>query len=111
MKNLHIRVNKQREELDEMEILRLKRHFQITIPLSLREKLGLSIGDYLEADVEDGKIVIRPVKVIHPDQEYFFTKEWQEAEAKADKDIAEDRVSGPFATAEEVLKALKNSKE
>ena len=52
--------------------------------------------------------MIRPVKVIHPDQEYFFTKEWQEQEAEADRDIAEGKVVGPFEDAQEALKALKN---
>ena len=59
-------------------------------------------------DIRDDTLVIRPVKVIHPDQEYFFTKEWQEKEAEADKDIAEGKVVGPFENSQEALKALKN---
>ena len=58
-------------------------------------------------DIQDDTLVIRPVKVIHPDQEYFFTKEWQEKETEADKDIAEGKVVGPF-NAPDALKALKN---
>ena len=44
----------------------------------------------------NGEIIMRPVKVVHPDQEYFYTKEWQKGEAQADKDIANGNVIGPF---------------
>jgi AbrB family looped-hinge helix DNA binding protein len=40
--------------------LREKR--QVTIPASLCEKLNLEPGDLLDADVEDGKLVIRPAR-------------------------------------------------
>jgi AbrB family looped-hinge helix DNA binding protein len=41
--------------------LKVKRHFQLTIPASPPAKLQLTEGDYVQADVEDGKIIIRPV--------------------------------------------------
>jgi bifunctional DNA-binding transcriptional regulator/antitoxin component of YhaV-PrlF toxin-antitoxin module len=37
---------------------------KLTIPLVLREKLGLAVGDYVQADIEDERIVIRPVEVV-----------------------------------------------
>ena len=91
-----------------MELVKVKRNFQITIPQSLRRIVRLAVGDYVEVDIQDDTLVIRPVKVIHPDQEYFFTKEWQEKEAEADKDIVEGKVVGPFENAQDALKALKN---
>ena len=42
-----------------------------------------------------------------PDQAYFFTKEWQEKEAEADRDIGEDKLEGPFDDAAQALTALK----
>jgi AbrB family looped-hinge helix DNA binding protein len=80
----------------EMELVKVKRNYQITIPQNLRRIIRLTVGDYVEVDIQDDTIVIRPVKVVHPDQEYFFTKEWQEKEAEADKDNAEGKVVGPF---------------
>jgi hypothetical protein len=62
----------------------------------------------VEVDIQDDTLVIRLVKVVHPDQEYFLTKEWQEKEAEADKDLVEGKVVGPLENAPEALKALKN---
>lgn len=91
-----------------MELVKVKRNYQITIPQSLRRIVRLSVGDYVEVDIQDDTLVIRPVKVVHPDQEYFFTKEWQEKEAEADKDLVEGKVAGPFENVRDALKALKN---
>jgi AbrB family looped-hinge helix DNA binding protein len=93
-----------------MELVKVKRNYQITIPQSLRKFFRLAVGDYLEVDLQDETLVIRPVKVVHPDQEYFFTKEWQEKEAEADRDIAEGKLVGPFENTQDALKALKNTK-
>jgi antitoxin MazE len=92
-----------------MELVKVKRNYQITIPQSLRKIVRLSVGDYVEVDIQDDTLVIRPVKVIHPDQEYFFTKEWQGKEAEADKDLVEGKVVGPFENVRDALKALKNN--
>ncbi len=93
-----------------MELVKVKRNFQITIPQNFRKLIRLTEGDYLEMEIEGRTLVIRPVKVVHPDQEYFFTKEWQEKEAAADQDLAQGRVTGPFENAREALKALKATK-
>ncbi len=93
-----------------MELVRIKRHYQITLPVGIRKKLNIDIGDYVEVENKNGDIVMRPVKVVHPDQEYFYTKEWQEGEAQADKDIAKGDVVGPFDNIKDGLKALKKAK-
>ena len=93
-----------------MELVRIKRHYQITLPSGLRKKLNIDIGDYVEVENKNGDIVMRPVKVVHPDQEYFYTREWQEGEAQADKDIARGDVVGPFDNIKDGLKALKKAK-
>jgi antitoxin MazE len=93
-----------------MELVKVKKNYQITIPQNLRRMIRLAVGDYVEVDIQDNTLVIRPVKVIHPDQEYFFTKEWQEKEAEADRDLTEGKVAGPFETPADALEALKNIK-
>lgn len=93
-----------------MELVKVKKNYQITIPQALRRLVRLAVGDYVEIEVQEDTLVIRPVKVVHPDQEYFFTKEWQQKEREADRDIAEGRVAGPFENTDEALTALKTSK-
>ena len=46
-----------------MELIKVRRNFQLTIPQGLREKFGLAVGVYVQADIEDERIVIRPVEV------------------------------------------------
>jgi AbrB family looped-hinge helix DNA binding protein len=93
-----------------MALVRVKRHYQITIPQGLRKELNIDIGDYVELENQKGNIIMRPVKLVRPDQEYFYTKEWQKGEAEADKDIAKADVIGPFDNIKDSLKALKNAK-
>jgi len=89
-----------------MELLKVKRHYQITLPQSFRKKFNISEGDFVEVESKNDEIVLRPVKMIRQGQEYFYTKEWQEGEAEADKDIAEGRLAGPFETADDLIKDL-----
>ena len=94
-----------------MKLLKVKRHFQITLPVPLRKKYRLTVGDYIEVEDRDGSILLKPVKVIHPDQEYFYTKEWQQEEVEADRDIDEGNLLGPFEDANDAIEALKTAKE
>ncbi|MEX1013707.1 MAG: AbrB/MazE/SpoVT family DNA-binding domain-containing protein [Candidatus Paceibacterota bacterium] len=43
-----------------MELIKLRQKSQITIPNKVREKLGLSPGDYLDIKVKDNKITLIP---------------------------------------------------
>ena len=87
-------------------LVKVKRHYQITLPGNLRHKFNITEGDYMEIEHQKEGIFIRPVKVVRPDHEYFYTKEWQKGEAAADKDIVAGRISGPFETAEDLIKKL-----
>jgi len=93
-----------------MALIRVKRHFQITLPQNLRQKLNINVGDYVEVEDQDGELFLRPVKLVRPDQEYFYTKEWQAGEAEADRDVAQGDLVGRFDTAEECIEALEKTK-
>ena len=93
-----------------MALVRVRQNYQITLPQSLRKKLKIAVGDYVEVEDKEGEITIKPVKLVHPDQEYFYSKEWQKGEAQADKDIARGDVVGPFTNLKDGLKALKKTK-
>lgn len=90
-----------------MDIIKIQKKYQITLPKAFRDCFGLKIGDYIEIEQNEGKILLTPVSVIPKDQRYFHTKAWQTKEAEADKDIEEGAVCGPFNNAEDTLAALK----
>jgi antitoxin MazE len=93
-----------------MPLVKVKKHSQITIPTSIRRKFKIVEGDYFEIeDIGDG-LILKPVKMVHPDQAYFYTREWQAGEAEADQDIAKGNVLGPFDNTKEALGALKKAK-
>ena len=93
-----------------MPLIKVKHNYQITIPNSLRKNLNIAVGDYLEAERQNGDLVLKPVKLVHSDQAYFYTKEWQKGEAKADKDIRKGNLIGPFNNVADSLKVLKKAK-
>ena len=84
---------------------KVTRHGQVTLPASVRRKLGIEEGDIVEVVVEDDKAVLLPKKIVDKSQAYFWTKEWQEAEREASEDIRAGRVK-TFDTAEELIKEL-----
>ena len=47
-----------------MAIVTVKDKYQVVIPQALREKLGISRGDVLEAKVERGRITYTPKAVV-----------------------------------------------
>ena len=93
-----------------MPITKVSPKHQITIPQEIFRQLDLEIGDYLEAKVEAGAIVLVPKKLISKDQAWFWTQEWQDKEREAEEDIRASRVSGPFKSAKELIKSLKSKR-
>jgi len=143
-----------------MPVVRVRSRRQVTIPSEIFEQLHLEVGDFIEAKVEDGKIMMVPQKLtnkgeaiplndeeqeillkakrkidrikedfihsegltqeeakiaakvglIDPEQVWWWTEEWQEGERKAEKEIKEGRVHGPFTTMEEFRAWLKSQK-
>lgn len=93
-----------------MPLIKVKKHSQITIPKGIRRKFKIAEGDYLEIEEHNNELVLKPVKMIHPDEAYFHTKEWQAGEGEADRDIVEGGVVGPFDNIKDALKVLKTTK-
>ena len=91
-----------------MPLVKVTRHFQITIPNSVRKSLNIAVGDYVELEEHQDEVVLKPVKMVPADQAYFHSKEWQAGETEADRDIAEGKVSGPFDNVEGLIKALES---
>ena len=47
-----------------MPLVKVKEKFQITLPAELREALHLTVGDLLEATIQDNVIVLKPKVVV-----------------------------------------------
>ena len=88
-------------------IMKISPQGQIRIPKKIMITLGIEKGDYVEVDVEERQIVLKPRKIIDPLQGWYWTKEWQKMEARVDDNIKGGHVSPKFKTAEEGLRWLK----
>jgi AbrB family looped-hinge helix DNA binding protein len=93
-----------------MPITKIGPKHQVTIPQEIFARLRLEVGDYLDVQTTDQGILMIPKKLIPKDQEWFYSKEWQEKEREADAAIARGDVSGPFETVEEVMEHLRGEK-
>ena len=75
--------------------------YQLTIPKSVREAVGLKVGDLVEATVRRGGIVLRQKALI--DKTVGLANQLEESEAAA----RAGRVLGPFTSAGAAMKAVK----
>ena len=88
-------------------IMKISPQGQIRLPKKLLTSLKIESGDYMEVDLSEGQIVLKPRKLIDPTQSWYWTEEWQKKEAEAEGDINMGRVSPRLKAAEDGLKWLK----
>ena len=87
-----------------MPMIKVKEKFQVTIPNSIRKESGLAVGDYLEAVVEDNKIILKPKTIVD--------REKIKAAIEAGlQDYEEGNVSGPFKNMAEYRKHKQSQKK
>lgn len=89
-------------------LLRLSKNAQITLPASIRKSVHLEDGDVLDCEVRDGQIVLTPKKIIDKRHAWFWTSEWQQAEAQAQKDIQEGNVR-EFESVDDLIGHIKGA--
>jgi len=77
-----------------MALVSVKNKYQVVIPQNVRRKIGINVGDLLEAKAERGKITFTPKSVVDCDI------------ADSLEDFKAERAYGPFATHEELLASL-----
>jgi AbrB family looped-hinge helix DNA binding protein len=88
-----------------MELVKVTRGGQVTIPAALRRQVGIEIGDYLQVEITDDHLVLVPKRVIDKGQAYFWSEPWQEGEREAEEDLREGRVER-FETLDELIADL-----
>lgn len=74
------------------EQIQLRKKAQLTLPQSVREKLGIEEGDFLDVQVRNGEIVLKVKKLIDKEQAWFWSERWQRGENEAEDDIRANRV-------------------
>jgi len=77
-------------------IVTVKNKFQVVIPQRIREQVGVTIGDLLEATAVNGKIVFEPKSIV------------DRGIAEGLEDIRKGRVYGPYRTTAEAMKAFRD---
>lgn len=82
---------------------KVREKYRLTLPSEAREKLNIDVGDIVEVVVRDTEIVLRPKKLIDASQAWFWTKEWQQREKKAEADYR----AGRYQTARNIKEFLK----
>ena len=87
------------------ELIQVRRKAQITLPQSVRRALNIEEGDFLDAVVKDGELVLRVKKLVDKEQAWFWTKRWQEGEREAQEDIRAGHIHS-FDSAKEAINFL-----
>ncbi len=87
--------------------VKVRSKHSVTIPVEVRKEVRLDVGDRVEVTAQDGQIIIRPIIEVPRDQAWYWTKEWQERERRADDDIAAGRIAGPFRSGRALIRSLK----
>jgi AbrB family looped-hinge helix DNA binding protein len=91
------------KERSDMPTVKLGASRQMVIPKKLYDDLGLAAGDYLEVEIyEGGKLLVTPKELVDKHSEI------DKRLAEAEEDIKAGRIHGPFATANEAVKALRS---
>ena len=80
-----------------MSLVKLGASRQVVIPKKIHDQLGLNPGDYLEVELRSGKVIFTPKALVD--------KRLEEGLA----DIEEGRVYGPFSSAQELARSLRDS--
>lgn len=78
-----------------MAVVKVKSHYQLTLPPQIRAKAGVAVGDLFEAKVQGRTITLVPKRMM--DREL----------ALALDDVKRGRVKGPFPTAQSTVRALR----
>ncbi len=70
-----------------MPLVKVKEKYQVTLPASLRQKVGLEVGDLLEAKAQGKRITLTPKSVVDRDIEISL------------REFREGKGYGPFKSA------------
>ena len=76
-------------------VVRVKSHYQVTLPPQVRSKAGVAVGDLFEAKVEGRTITLIPKRFIDHELKLALNE------------VKRGRIKGPFPTAQATVRALR----
>jgi len=88
-----------------MPLVQVREKAQITIPSKIRKTLGIKEGDYLEAEVEDNKILLIPKILLDKAEAVTLSKKGEEMLKEALEDVKKGRVK-KFKKVQELIDDL-----
>ena len=84
--------DKKRIEKDFWELVKVEKKFQITIPKRARENLGITIGSFLAARIENKKLVLT-LKFLVDKKEVVLSKSGEKKMLEALDDVEKGRIT------------------
>ena len=85
-----------------MSLVKVKEKYQVTLPVEVRRKARLAVGDFLEASVKGKLITLTPKSVVNRD----FKAQLENRLAESLEDVRKGRTYGPFDSAEALVRSL-----
>jgi len=86
-----------------MPVVKLGVSRQVVIPKKIHDQLRLTPGDYLEVELQEGKIIFTPKTLVD--------KRIEKRLAEGLEDIKKGRIYGPFSSAKEMIHTLRGAKK
>jgi hypothetical protein len=77
----------------------------ISLGLLKEYDIPVNDGDIFQVQLDEGKVVLVPMKLIPADQAWFWSENWQEGEREAEADLVAERVA-TFDHADDLIKDL-----
>jgi AbrB family looped-hinge helix DNA binding protein len=90
------------------ELISVRKKGQITLPLSMRNKLGIKEESIVMAKIVDDTIVLVPQETVDRDQAWFWKQRWQKLEAEAEEDLAAGRTK-TFESVEDLFHEIEGT--
>ena len=94
-------------EKQKIKTVKLTTNQTVRIPTKIVKQMGLKKDNSFEVVLTTDGILLVPLVQIPKSQEYYWTKEWQEGERDADKDIEKGRLES-FDNADDLFDSLSN---
>ena len=87
-------------------VVKVQKNKNITLPMWVMQRFHIGAGDFVRVEETADGVMLKPAKLVDPEQAYFWTKEWQSGEREAEADIRKGRVKA-FKNLKELIKDLK----